>query len=347
MKKAMAFLLSVLLIISCVACNNSTTGSETESSVLPTESKELSSTENSAEITEKTTVNITVLKGPTGLGALQLMDKAENGTAANDYHFELASAPTDVTAKLLNKEMDIAAVPTNLAAVLYNKTKGNVVMLAANTLGTLYVVTKNADISTVADLKGKTIYSSGKGATPEYVLNFLLTENGLDPEKDVTVEYKSEHAEIAPLFASEDSVIAVLPEPFVTNMLLKNEGLKVSLNLTEAWNDVSESGLVMGCLVARKEFVDQNKEAVDRFLEEYKESTDYTNNQISAAAELSEKYGIMAKAVAEKAIPNCNITYLDGADMKSKVGGFFEVLFAADPASVGGSLPDDALYYEK
>ena len=259
----------------------------------------------------------------------------------------LASAADEVSAKIINKEADIVAAPTNLAAVLYKKTEGQVVMLAANTLGNLYIVTKNAEISSIADLKGKTIYSSGQGASPEYVLNFLLKENGIDPEKDVEIIYKSEHAEVAPVFASEESVIALLPEPFVTNMLLKNSDLKVSVNITEEWSKVSDSELVMGCLIARKDFADQNPAAVEKFLKEYEESANYAVTNVTETAELSEKYGIMAKNVAEIALPNCNIVYIDGDKMESYLGAYFEVLFNANPQSVGGSIPDEKLYYKK
>lgn len=295
----------------------------------------------------KTTINITVLKGPTGLGALQLMEKDSKQESLNDYNFTLAAAPDEVSAKIINKESDIIAAPTNLAAALYKKTEGQVVMLATNTLGNLYIVTKNEDISSIEDLKGKTIYSSGQGATPEYVLNFLLKENGIDPEKDVNVIYKSEHAEIAPVFASEENVIALLPEPFVTNITMKNQALKVSVNITEEWSKISDSELVMGCLIARKEFVDANPEAIDKFLKEYEESANYAVTNVAETAELSEKYEIMAKNVAEKALPGCNIVYIDGDKMKSYVGAFFEVLFNANPKSVGGSIPDEKLYYKK
>lgn len=330
MKKIIALILALVIGALCVGCQGDTSSDAT-----------------SSVETEKAKINITVLKGPTGLGALQLMEKDANALSSNDYNFTLASAADEVSAKILNKEADIVAAPTNLAAALYSKTEGQVVMLAANTLGNLYIVTKNAEVSSIADLKGKTIYSSGQGASPEYVLNFLLRENGIDPETDVEIIYKSEHAEVAPVFASEESVIALLPEPFVTNMLLKNNALKVSVNITEEWAKVSESELVMGCIIARKEFVEQNPEAVEKFLKEYEESANYAVSNVTETAELSEKYGIMAKNVAEIALPNCNIVYIDGDKMQEYVGAYFEVLFNANPKSVGGKIPDEKLYYKK
>ena len=331
MKKIIAITLALMLIFLCVGCQGETSSDVT----------------SSVDTEEKTKINITVLKGPTGLGALQLMEKDANEESLNDYNFTLVSAPDDVSAKIINKESDIVAVPTNMAAALYNKTEGQVVMLAANTLGNLYIVTKNEEISSIADLKGKTIYSSGQGATPEYVLNFLLKENGIDPEKDVTVIYKSEHAEIAPVFATEENVVALLPEPFVTNIMMKNEALKISVDINEEWAKVSDSELVMGCLIARKDFVEANPEAVEKFLREYEESANFAVSNVTETAELSEKYEIMAKNVAEKALPGCNIVYIDGDKMQTYVGAFFEVLYNANPKSVGGSIPDEKLYYKK
>lgn len=330
MKKIIAITLAIVLVLLCVGCQGET----------------FSDVTSSVKTDEKTKINITVLKGPTGLGALQLMEKDSKQESLNDYNFTLASAPDEVSAKIINKESDIIAAPTNLAAALYKKTEGQVVMLAANTLGNLYIVTKNEEISSIADLKGKTIYSSGQGATPEYVLNFLLKENGIDPEKDVTVIYKSEHAEIAPVFATEENVVALLPEPFVTNMLMKNGTLKVSIDITEEWAKVSDSELVMGCLIARRDFVEANPEAIEKFLTEYEESANFAVSNVTETAELSEKYEIMAKNVAEKALPGCNIVYIDGDKMETYVGSFFEVLFNANPKSIGGSIPDEKLYYK-
>ena len=331
MKKIIAITLTVVLALLCVGCQGETPSDFTSSVV----------------VEEKAKINITVLKGPTGLGALQLMEKDSKQESLNDYNFTLASAPDEVSAKIINKESDIIAAPTNLAAALYKKTEGQVVMLAANTLGNLYIVTKNEEVSSIADLKGKTIYSSGQGATPEYVLNFLLKRNGIDPEKDVTIVYKSEHAEIAPVFATEENVVALLPEPFVTNILMKNEALKVSIDINEEWANVSNSELVMGCLIARKDFVDANPEAIEKFLKEYEESANFAISNVTETAELSEKYEIMAKNVAEKALPGCTIVYFDGDKMQTYVDAFFEVLFNANPKSVGGSIPDEKLYYKK
>jgi NitT/TauT family transport system substrate-binding protein len=307
-----------------------------------------SATQSSAPAT-KTTIKLATLKGPTGLGMLKLMSDNDAKTAANNYAFTLVSSPDEIVSKIATGEIDAAAVPTNLAATLYNKTSGKVQLAAINTLGVLSVLTNGENIASVKDLKGKTIYASGQGSTPEYALNYILKQNGLEVDKDVKVEYKAEHAELAALVISGKAKIAVLPEPFVTQVMIKNKGVKIALNVTEEWNKVAgdKSVLTMGCLIVRKDFAEKNKAAFDKFLDEYKASAAYTTSSVNAAAALSEKYGVMPAAVAKKAIPNCNIVYIDGADMKAKIPDFLKILFTANPKSVGGKLPGDDFYYTK
>ena len=268
-------------------------------------------------------INASVLKGPTGIGMVKLMNDAENHVSKNLYDFTMAGAADEIVPKIVKGEIDIAAVPANLASVLYNKTNGGVQVLAINNLGVLYVLEKGESVNSIADLKGKTLYSTGKGTTPEYALNYILKQNGLDPEKDLTIEYKSEATEVAAVLAQEESAVAMLPQPFVTSVML-----------------------VTGVIVARTDFIEENPDAVATFLEEYKASSEYTASNLADCAALVEKYGIVAKAaIAEKAIPYCNITYFDGAEMKEKVSGYLDVLFEQNPASVGGSLPGDDFYY--
>lgn len=298
---------------------------------------------------EKTTIKIAALKGPTGLGMLKLMSDNEAKTAANNYQFTIASAADEIVSKISSGEVDAAAVPTNLAAALYNKTNGKVQLAALNTLGVLYVVVNGENVSSIKDLKGKTIVSSGQGAIPEYAFNYILKANGLEIGKDVKVEYKVEHSEVASLLISGKAKIAVLPEPFVTQVTTKNKAVKVALNITKEWDKAvnSKSVLTMGCLIVRKDFAEKNKEAFNKFLDEYKASATYTNSNVDAASVLSQKYDIMPAAVAKKAIPNCNIVYIDGTEMKSKTADFLNVLFKANPKSVGGKIPSEDFYYSK
>lgn len=350
-KKCVALAMASLLMLFAVSCqgeraSSSPAPSAAVSSAQPASSEPASQTPE----VEQTTIRIAALNGPTGIGMAKLIDDSENGKTANDYEITLVGAPDAIVSQISSGELDVAAVPTNVASTLYNKTKGNVQLLALNTLGVLSIVTKGEDIQSFADLKGKTIYATGQGSTPEYVLNYLLKSNGLDPEKDVTIEYLSEHAELASKLLAGQVSIALLPEPFVTQVTAKDPEITIALNLTEEWDKAvdGKSVLTMGCLIVRKDFAKENKDALNVFLKEYEESANYANENTAACAELVAKSGIVAdSALAEKAIPNCNITYVDGDEMKDKVTDFFQVLFDANPKSIGGALPDDDFYYQK
>ena len=291
-------------------------------------------------------INVAVIKGPTGVGMAELMEKNSEGKALNNYTFTLASGPDEIVPKVATGEVDIAAVPTNLAAVLSKKTEGKVKMLAVNTLGVLHILENGESVSSIADLKGKTIWSTGQGANPEYILRKILTENGLDPDKDVTIEFVGANDELVAALVSGKATIAMVPEPAATTVLSKVEGLRRALDVNAEWDKLGlDCSLMMGCVIVRSEFLENNEAAVKNFLKEYKESIDYCSDA-AAAAQLCEKFEIIpAAAVAEKAIPNCNLTYVDGKDMKDKITGYFQILFDYNPASVGGELPSDSFYY--
>ena len=296
----------------------------------------------------KTKVNVAVLKGPTALGMLKLMDDNNRGVATNDYKFEAFSAPDQIVPNIVNKSIDIAAVPTNLAATLYKKTEKNVSIIAVNTLGVLSIVVNGEKVESISDLKGKTIYATGKGSTPEYALNYILEKNGLKVGEDVTVEYKGEHAELATLVASGEAKIAMLPEPFVTQVTSKNDKVKIALDLSSEWEKIGEgSQLVMGCIIVRNDFLKDNKAAVDAFLNEYYSSTYSAREEIEDTAELAGKFSIMDAAVVAKALPSCNIVYIDGEKMKNSVSKYLNVLYTANPTSIGGAIPGDDFYYAK
>ena len=289
-------------------------------------------------------VNITMLKGPTGIGAVKLMEESEKNETDGNYNINVSAAADDAMAKKISGEVDIAAVPTNTAPLIYNKTNGNIEVLAVNTLGVLYIVENGDSIHTIEDLEGKTIYSSGQGAVPEYVLNYLLEKNNVE---NVNIVYMTEHAEVAAALADGRADIALLPEPNVTAVIMKNSEIRIAVDVNDEWKKTNGSELAMGCIVAGKEFIDENKEAVDIFLKEYSESIDYVNNNVSEAAELVEKYGIMASSdAAVKAIPNCNIVYKEKDEMKTMLESFYDVLYKANPKSVGGEIPDTELYYD-
>jgi len=299
----------------------------------------------------KTTVNVAGLKGPTGIGLVKLMEDNAAGTAANSYKFTLDAAPTDIIPLLTTGAADIAAMPLNLAATLYKKTNGAVQILAINTLGVLYILDQSNTIKTIADLKGKTIYTSGQGASPEYILNFVLSRNGIVPQKDVTIVYETEHSELAALAAAGKTEICMLPEPFVTTVLSKNPKMRIALDMTKEWESACtklglQSTLAMGCLVVRTKFAKNNPDAVNRFLYEYKASVDYVNSNVAAASLLVAKDGIIpSAALAAKAIPNCNIVFISGTEMKTIAYQNLHVLFQANPSSIGGAEPTNDFYY--
>ena len=329
-----------------------TAAAETESAAAEVSTAETENTEaETAAAAEETDVRVMALKGPTAMGMVQLMDTAEAGPVnGNSYTFTIAASADEVTPKLVQGEADIAAVPANLASVLYNNTEGQVQVLAINTLGVLYIVENGDTVQSVSDLSGKTIYASGKGSTPEYALNYILSANGIDPETDVTIEWMSEHSECVASLASDENGIAMLPQPFVTTAQTQNENLRVALDLTKEWDALqadaeTPSALLTGVVVVRTAFAQEHPEAVSAFLDSYRESVDYVNANVSEAAALIEKYDIVKAAVAEKALPYCNITFIEGNEMKEKLSGYLNVLYEQNPASVGNTLPADDFYY--
>ena len=359
MKKLISMLcavsLSAAMLVGCgaSASSESAASSEPESVASAEESAEATpAPEESTETTaDPVDVNITALKGPTAMGMVQFMSEADNGELSdNNYSFTLAAAPDEVSAALAQGTTDIAAVPANLASVLYNNTEGGIEVLAINTLGVLYIVESGDTVQSVEDLRGKTIYASGKGSTPEYALNYILSQNGIDPETDVTIEWKSEHAECLSALMSEDNAIAMLPQPFVTTAQTKGDNIRVALDLTEEWDKLqadseTPSALITGVAVVRTAFAEEHPEAVAAFMEHYEDSVNFVNSNTADAAELIGSYDIVSAAVAEKALPACNIVYIAGDEMKEKLSGYLNVLFEQNPKAVGGSVPGDDFYY--
>lgn len=293
----------------------------------------------------ESSVRVAALKGPTAMGMVQMMrDESES------YEFTLAASADEVTPKLIKGEIDIAAVPANLASVLYNNTEGAVRVLAVNTLGVLYIVERGETVQTVEDLRGKTIYTAGKGSTPEYALNYILGGSGIDPVSDVTIEFKSEHAECLAALLNDADAVAMLPQPFATVAQSKAQDMRIALDLTQEWNALQQdaenpSAMITGVVIARSAFVDEQPEAVSAFLADYEESVNFTLENVSEAAQLIGEYDIFEAAVAEKALPYCNITFISGEEMRSQLGGYLAELYAQNPASVGGNLPGEDFYH--
>ena len=289
------------------------------------------------------------LKGPTTMGLVKLMQDAENGEAQNAYEFTMVTAADELTAMVAGDQVDIALLPANVASVLYHKTNQNVSVIDINTLGVLYLVSGDTSITSLDQLAGKTVYLTGKGTTPDYVLQYLLTANGMSVD-DVTLEYKSEATEVASVLAEDPTAIGLLPQPFVTAACMQNDALKVIFDLNEEWNKVQGedgSSMVTGVTVVRKEFLEENEEAVKSFMEDHKASAEDINADPATGAALAVEAQIVAKEpIAQKAIPNCNITYIDKAEMKQALSGYLDVLFHQDSLSIGGGLPESDFYYD-
>ena len=321
MKRAIAILFMLLLLLGCMSCAGKPKAEPAAS------------------------VRVGSLKGPTSMGLVNLRKAAENGELTDTYAFTMATDASEIAASLVAGELDIALIPANLAAVLYNKrTDKGIQVIDINTLGVLYCVTGDESISSVRDLAGKTVYLTGQGTTPEYSLRYLLEQAGVT---DCSLEFKSEATEVAALLAADPSAIAVLPQPFATVAMVQNADLKEAFSLSEAWDSLgSGSRMVTGVTVVRKAFLSEHPAAVERFLAAHAASAQKANEDVEGTAKLIAEYGIIEKApVAQKALPKCAVSCITGAEMEAALKGYLEVLYKADPASVGGEVPDAGFYY--
>lgn len=344
LRKISALLLSGAMALTLCACGGSKPAATTPA---PTASASASPAETATG--EKSAMNVAVLSGPTGVGAAKLMEDDKNGATAIDYNFTVAAANDEVTAMLTSGEADIAAVATNLAATLYNKTSGSIQVAALNTLGVLYILEGGggSTVSSVKDLAGKTVYAVGQGANPEYVLNYILTQNGLTPGSDVTVQFSTPE-EITAGLLDGSVTYAMLPVPAATAAIAKSKGsVRSALDLNAEWDALNTgSVLTMGCVVVRTEYAKEHADLVDTFLKEYAASIDYVKNNAEEASQMVADFGITpSAAIAAKAIPQCNLVCITGADIRPSIEGYYQVLFDANPDSIGGSIPDDAFYY--
>ena len=329
-KSIVSLLLALMLALSLTAC-----GSQAN-----TEPEQPDDTPTAAE------VNLYVLSGPTGIGAMNLWAAADAGETENTYHITMSGANDEVVAAISKGEADIAAVATNMAAALYNKTEGGVTVLAVNTLGVLSLLGNGQEAATIADLAGKTIYAPGQGANPEYILRYVLTGNGLDPDKDVTIQFVGEGSELLTVWQSDPDAVILAPQPVATSILMQNENAAKLFDMTEEWSKISGNQLMMGCVIVRNAFLQENPGAVELFLKEYAASIEKAQTDVEGTAALCEQYGLIPKAaLAQKAIPSCGLTFVTGAEMKTDLSAYLQVMYDADPKSVGGVLPGDDFYY--
>ena len=335
-KKKMVLLLCLVFAITAVAgCGNRT-------------APDYSQAQAPAAQAERAKVRVATLMGPTGMGMVELMDKNELGKTALDYEFLVMGSPDDLVGKILSGEVDVAAVPTNLASVLYNRTNGAVQLAAVNTLGVLYLLENGDRINSIQDLKGKTVNTTGKGASPDFIFRYILQENGLVPDQDVMLDFRLQHSELAAALAAGDVNIGLLPEPHVTVAMARNENLRIALNVSEEWTKVAGGELVMGGIIVQRDFAENNKEVLNTFLDEYQQSVAFVNSNIEASAELMAKHNILpSAAIAKKAIPTSNIVFIDAMDARAFLEDFYQILYNFEPKSVGGKLADEGFYYKR
>lgn len=342
MRKSIAVVITLIFILSVFAgcaARNDTEAVPSQEPVAELPQAEVSGT-----------IRMATLKGPTSMGLIKLLDEDSNSELSYDVENTIYGAADEITALLVGGKLDMAAIPCNLAATLYAKTEGALQVAAINTLGVLYVIELGDSLNSINDLAGKTVYSTGKGTTPEYSFNAILSANGLDPAADLNVEYKAESTEIAALLTGDAAVpgtIAVLPQPYATTVLMTNPDARIALSFDEEWTKAGISGRpVTGVLVVNRQFAEENPELVNAFLSDYNESVTWVNENVAAASELIAAAEIVPKAaVAEKALPYCGIVFQSGAEMKANISAYLDILFQQNPKSVGGALPDDTFYY--
>ncbi|MBQ4282849.1 MAG: ABC transporter substrate-binding protein [Lachnospira sp.] len=341
LKKYLAVALAGVMTLSLVACGSGNDkGEETTKASMET------STEYVAQ-----NVKVAAMKGPTAIGMVKIMQDNKEGKAANKYGFTIAASADVFTSSLIKGDVQLAAVPCNVASTLYNKSGGKIKVVGINTLGVLYIMENSyttSAITSVSDLKGRTIYLTGKGTTPEYTMRYLLKSAGLDPDKDVKLEFKSEASEVATamMISGNSTVVGMLPQPYVTTVTMKDSMMRVALDVTKEWEKLNgaDNTVVTGVLVANADYYDKNKVVVDKFMEEYEASVNYVNSNVDAAAQLVEEAQIFKADVAKKAIPECNITLIKGNAMKTKVSNYLKVLYDENPNAIGGKMPDDGFY---
>ena len=305
---------------------------------------------SSSSSVEPVTVNVASLKGPTSIGLASFIDEAKAGDTLNEFNFTISGTADELLPNLIQGNTDIALIPANAAATVYKKTDGAISVIDINTLGVLYVVSGDDSVSSINDLAGKTVYMTGAGTTPEYVMSYLLKQAGI--ADSVTLEFKSEAAEVAAVLAADSSAVGVLPEPYVTSVSMKNAGLAARVSLTDEWDRIQKSSgtsasqLVTGVTVVRNEFLKDHPEAVAEFVERQAASVESVNGNPENAGQLVVDAGIMDNAkAASAAIPRCNLVCLTGSEMQTALSGYLQVLFDQNPASVGGAIPGDDFYH--
>lgn len=336
MKKWLAGLLAGVMTLSLVGCGGQQT--QDAQTQQPTDAVE-------AGYEEGLTTRVAALKGPTAMGLVCLMDENEGDTA--HYSFDLYTAGDEIVPLIAKGEVDIALIPTNLAATLYQKTEGGVQVLDVNAGNVLYVVSHDETLTDLSGLKGKTVYMTGKGTSPDWTLQYLLKKAGMS-ESDLTIEFKSEATEVVSALAQDAAAVGILPQPFATVAMMQDQEMSVNFPLENAWKEYSPdgSGIATGVTIVRKAFAEEHPAAVAQFVLDHQASVQSAEEDPASAAALIEEYGIVKAAVAQQVIENFNpMVATTGEAMQTWVSGYLEMLYEIAPDAVGGKLPDEGFYY--
>ena len=347
MKKMLILFLSICIVLSMTACSDTSNKSpQASDDVTASDNSEVNADNESKSSAERPEVSMMLVNGFAAIGAVNMFEENEKGTAQNKYDITLATAPDEVSAKVLSGEVDIASIPTNMAATLYNRSEGQVAIAAVNTLGVVQLISSDDTIQSLDDLKSREVYGCGQGAIPEYTFEYILAANGIDTATDINIEYKSGHEEVSSLMSSGQIEIATIPQPLATKVLEKNSDARIVIDLTEEWNKLDTGAIIsQGCVVIQRSLIEDNQEAVANFLEDYERSCNAVHSDLETTAQLCEKFDVLDAATALKAIPEANQVFISGQEMQDGLEPFFEILFEANPQAVGGDLPDDGFYY--
>ena len=327
MKKIMSVLLIALICMTSVFA----AGAKEEAYVTP-------------RVEELPPMKVAGIKGPTGMGLVGIMDSDREGER---YEFTIQAKPDTIIPMVVKGEVDAACVPANIASVLYNQTNGGVKVCGINTLGVVYIAEKGDTVHSIEDLRGKTIYSAGKGMTPEYALNYILDQYGLEIGKDVFIEWKTEHAEALGALGQAENAVAMLPQPFMTSAMMKDPSVREALDLNQLWYDKMGSKLIAGVVIVRTEYLEEHPERVAEFMDDYAASVEMVHADRKKASELIGEFGIFKTPVAFKALPKCNIVMITGDEMQKALTDYYGVLLSQNPKSIGGKIPGDEFFWKR
>lgn len=318
-KRISAAFLALLMLFSLASCADN--GGETKP-------------EETTSYVRENKTKLAVFNGVTSLGVAKLVK--DRGYA---YESSLYTDLSEVENLIKNGGADMAAVPVESAARLFNETKGAVKIIAVNNLGVLHLVTGDESIKTLADLKDKTVYATGKGTAYEHIMNFIFEKNAISPK----VEYVATEAELVTLAIEGKADICIIPEPYATKVVFENTKMKRVIDLSDEWNKFSEAPLVQGVIVARTEYIEQNPEYIEQFLFQNEISVNFLNENIDAGADMLYNGQYFSTFdLARECVPACNLYFMKGEEMKAAVKVVYDVL----PAELtGGTVSADGICF--